>query len=483
MDGGRDIKESGNIAFKAGVWYIISSILVKMISIITTPIFTRMLSTDEYGTVATFSSWYSMFLVIYGLNLWTSIGRAKIDFPDKLDEYIGSVQLLSLLFSLIISGVICVFITPLSAFFDLSRFGTILLLLYLIASPTINFMQSGFRYKYKYKENIFLAWYIAVSTVLLSLLLIFGVAGNRAELRMIGLVVPSVAAFLFFTVKSLKHGYLKVKFGYWKYGLSISLPMILHSISLNILGQSDRVVISKFCGPTPVAYYSLVRNFALLILVVTDAMNQAWQPWFHDSYHAGKTEGIKKNAKQLVLFVCYIGLACIAVGPEVIYILGGEQYAQAVGCLPPMVLGVVCQCVYTHYINIELHHKKTKYASFGTVVAAALNLVLNLIFVPIFGYVAAAYTTFVSYYVLLILHCFITRRKLNVHLYDDRFMITSMLVTAIVALFVSATYEHVLLRCFVILIGFVSFLWIFRSYISTYIQGVQGKIKKYRNEK
>lgn len=483
MGGEKGIKENGNIAFKAGVWYIISSILVKMISIITTPIFTRMLSTDEYGTVATFSSWYSMFLVIYGLNLWTSIGRAKIDFPDKLDEYIGSIQLLSILFSLVISGVMCVFIAPLSTFFDLSQFGTILLLLYLIASPTINFMQSGFRYKYKYKENIFLAWYIAVSTVLLSLVLIFGMDGNRAELRMIGLVIPSLAAFLFFTVKSLKHGHLKINPGYWKYGLSISLPMILHSISLNILGQSDRVVISKFCDPTPVAYYSLVRNFALLILVVTDAMNQAWQPWFHDSYHAGNTEGIRKNAKQLVLLVCYIGLACVAVGPEVIYVLGGEQYAQAAGCLPPMVLGVVCQCVYTHYINIELHHKKTKYASIGTVIAAALNLILNLIFVPIFGYVAAAYTTFVSYYVLLILHCFITRRKLEVHLYDDRFMIASMLVTAVVALLVSVTYEHILLRCLVILIGFMSFLWIFRSFMSAYIQGFKEKIKNHQDKK
>lgn len=47
---------SGNTALKAGVWYVISSIMVKAISIITTPIFTRMLSTSEYGTVSTFTS-------------------------------------------------------------------------------------------------------------------------------------------------------------------------------------------------------------------------------------------------------------------------------------------------------------------------------------------------------------------------------------------------------------------------------------------
>ena len=94
---------SGNTALKAGVWYVISSIMVKAISIITTPIFTRMLSTSEYGTVSTFTSWSGLLLTFFTLNLTYSIGRAKLDYPDKLDDYVGSMQLLSLL----VSSVIC----------------------------------------------------------------------------------------------------------------------------------------------------------------------------------------------------------------------------------------------------------------------------------------------------------------------------------------------------------------------------------------
>ena len=370
-------EDSGSIALKAGIWYVVSSVLVRLVSIITTPIFTRLLSTEEYGIVSTFSSWYSMFFVIYSLNLTISIGRAKLDYPDKLDDYIGASQLLSLIVSLALSIIIFVFIKPMSSFFELPEIATILLLLYLIASPTINFFQSGYRYKYKYKQNIAIAWYTTFSTALLSLILIYFVNYDNAILRIIGLSAPSILLSLFFWIKAIKNKNVRINFEYWKYGLAISLPMIIHSLSMNILSQSDRIVISKYWGSTFVAYYSLVQNYAILLNVVTEAINQAWQPWFHDNYFAHNHEQIKNNTNKLVIFFCYIGLACIGIGPEAILILGGTQYSSAVSCIPPLVLGTVCQCIYTNYINIELHLKKTKYAAEGTIIAAILNIVLN----------------------------------------------------------------------------------------------------------
>lgn len=114
------------------MWYVVSSVMVKAVSVITTPIFTRILTTDEYGYVSTFATWYSLLLVICSLNLTYSIGRAKIDFPDKLDDYIGSSQLLSLLVSVIIAVLMIVFIKPVSSLLTLSEPLVYLLLAYLI---------------------------------------------------------------------------------------------------------------------------------------------------------------------------------------------------------------------------------------------------------------------------------------------------------------------------------------------------------------
>lgn len=59
---------------------------------------------------------------------------------------------------------------------------------------------------------------------------------------------------------------------------------------------------------------------------------------------------------------------------------------------------------YSLYVNVEHYYKKTKGVTVNTLIAAGCNIILNLIFIPIFGYVAAAYTTLVSYFVALLLH-------------------------------------------------------------------------------
>lgn len=73
----------GKQALKSGVWYTISSISVKAILIITTPLFTRLMTTAEYGASSTFTTWFTVLNVICSLNLWYSVGRAKLDFPGS----------------------------------------------------------------------------------------------------------------------------------------------------------------------------------------------------------------------------------------------------------------------------------------------------------------------------------------------------------------------------------------------------------------
>ena len=287
---------------------------------------------------------------------------------------------------------------------------------------------------------------------------------NRAEWRMLGITIPTVLLSATFWIHSLRKRNLNCNKTYWKYGLTLSVPLIIHTLSLNLLSQSDRIFISKICGPGDTALYSLVYNYSLLLSIIMNAISDGWLPWFHDNYFAGNKELIKINSKQLVVLGCYIGLACIGVAPEAIAILGGSEYLQGLPCVLPIVLGVVCQYIYTHYVNIEMHLKKTKYVSEGTIFATVLNLILNAIFIPIFGYVAAAYTTLASYLALMVVHFIITRKRLGIKLYSDVFMFGSMLITSVISIIVSLTYEHTLIRYCLIIVGFVTFLIYFKKY-------------------
>jgi len=463
----------GKLALKAGIWYVISSVMVKAISILTTPIFARLLTTEQYGTVQTFISWQSLLIPFFTMNLPYSIGRAKLDYQGQIEKYAGAMQVLSLLVSGVIVGVAAVFLPAVSVMLELTETETLLLMAYLLFTPTIMLNQNKYKYTYRYKQNIAIAWYMAVGSTLMSLLLVvLAPAESKGMMRIIGITGSHVALSVLFWIRSLKKGVLNVNKGFWKYGLRISVPLILHTVCMHVLSQSDRIFITKIWGKTDTAFYSLAYTYGVALHVLTTAVAEGWLPWFHDTYYAGKQDEIRKNVKPLVILGCFVGLACIALAPEAVLILGGKKYAHSVPCVPPVVMGVVCQYIYTHYVNIELHLKETVYVSIGTVTAAAVNIALNAIFIPVYGFVAAAYTTLASYFVLMLIHFTITRKVLKVKLYDDLFMFGTLAATALVSFGLMQLYGHNLrwIRYGITLAGFGVFLYIFRDYIRRWLR-------------
>ena len=440
----------------------------------TTPIFARLLTTSEYGEVSTFNSWYSLLTILFTLCLNYSIGRAKLDYPNHLDEFIGSVQILSAIISGIIAAIALLFIQPVSHILDLSPFLVCLLVIYLFFTPTITFYHDAYRYRYEYKKNIGVAWYTVLSTTVLSLVLILLIKGNKALLRCIGITVPSVILSLYFWYLSKKEQILNYNREFWTYGLKLSLPLVAHSISGTVLIQSDRIFIRKLWSASDVAIYTLAYNYGSLISMIMVAVADAWVPWFHDNYNDGKNSQIRDKVKPIVILSCYLALGSIALAPEAVLILGGEKYMGGLNCVPPIVLGVLSQQIYTHYVNIEMHLKKTKYISVGTIFAAVLNLALNAVFVPKYGFAAAAYTTLFSYAALLFIHFLITRLILKVKLYDDVFMFGIALISGALSIILVYLYNHSLIRYVVTMAGFLSMIWVFRSTAFSLIRRTHG---------
>ena len=466
-------------AVKAGAWYTVSSISLRAIALITTPIFTRLMSTADYGITNTFTAWASLFTVFCTLNLSFSIGRAKQDFPGKLNQYIGAMESLSLLFTMIVGAAAMAFIRPVAHLLEMPEYLVAILFVYVLTHPIITMNQSRFRFQYRYKENVAISVYTGTVTILLSLLLIRLMPEHKGMGKILGTVIPGVALACFLLFGQIRRKELRWNIAYWKYGLVISLPLIIHTLSLNILTQSDRLVIGKFWGQEKVGIYSIAYVYAMMINIVLDSINQAWNPWFHDNYFVGNYAEIKKNVKPLVVLGIMLGIGCIAIAPEAIWVLGGDKYLEGIWIVPSVTLGVVCQYIYSHYVIIEMHLKKTIYVSIGTVVAAILNVSLNYIFVPIYGYIAAGYTTLASYLVLFILHYLITRYFLNVKLYKDSFMFGAIIVTAVFASIMMLLYSRTpaVIAVRYVILTVLCLLWVFFN--RTLIMGfVQSKLRR-----
>ena len=380
---------------------------------------------------------------------------------------------LAALFTIILSSFSMIIIKPLSGYLELTIPMVIILLIQLLSAPAVSLTQCRYRYIYHYKGNIAITIYISLATVVATMLLIFNIE-DGAMAKILGFALPVVILAVFFWGHTIFSGNLSINIEYWKYGLMISLPLILHSISLNILSQSDRLMITKFCGTTYTAIYTLSYNFAILINIVLHAVNEAWLPWFHDTYFEGKIAEIRKNVKPLIVLGCFIGIGCIAIAPEAIAILGPEEYREGVWAIAPITLGLVCQFIYQQYVHIELHLKKTSIISLGTVFAALINLILNFILIPRYGFVMAAYTTLASYFVLMVAHYIITMKVFKQHIYDNKFMFLVFIITCCIAILFMQLYSEQLLRYIAIVILGLVYLYLNRKYVGV----VMDKIRK-----
>ena len=469
-------EQRGKSALKSGVWYTISSITVKAILIITTPIFTRLMSTSEYGTSATFTTWFTLLSVVCSLNVWYSIGRAKIDFPGKINEFVASIQLLAFIFTGIVEIFAILNLDMTCELLELPKAMVFALGLYLLAYPAVQLTQQKYKYTYNYKGNIAITVYTTISTVIFSLIGVFILPSQRALGKSLGAVISTTLFAIVIWISLIKKKQIKFNFVYWQYALKISVPLILNSISLNILDKSDRIFITKFNGSDYTGIYSLAYSYAVLINIILDSINQAWLPWFHDTFNAKHNELIRTNVKPLILFGCWIGIGCIAIAPEAISILGGPAFQSGIWVVPPITLGIVCNYIFQNYEHIELHLKKTWYISAGTIFAAIINIVLNYIFVPVFGFVAAAYTTLFCYLLLMIFHHFISRKILGIHLYNDRFMYLCILGTAFFCILFMVLYNFVwIIRWILIIVVSLIYLLMNRRYIIPVLKKLKRK--------
>ncbi len=432
------------LVLKSGIWYTISSVAIRAVSIITSPIYTGMLSTADYGIANTFNSWIEIFNIFTCLCVVYSIGRAKLDFSDRFDEYMSCLQGLSSSFAAVVLVIALLFREQISAWIKYEVPLVIVLFAYLVISPSVEYTLQKCRYEYRYKENILISLITCIGTVVCSILLMLVFNDRRYFGKIIGSILTTFLLGICFYIRILKNGKKFFNKEYWIYALKFGLPMIPHALALVVLAQIDRIMIKDLCSDADAGLYIYGYGFATLLMIFTNAIGQAWLPWFNEELFAGHRESIRKYQKKLVLLGTFLTIGFVTIAPEALIILAprGRDYWVAKYVVPPVALGALAQYFYTNYVNVELFHKKTPIIAASSILAAFLNFGLNAFFIPRFGYIAAAYTTFASYLFLMLFHyiaaCFIIKENVYANLY----MFTAMIITTGVCLAIANFYQN-----------------------------------------
>ena len=389
---------SAPISFKASVWFIICSFLQKGISLITTPLFTRLMSTEEYGRYTLYSSWLGIISIFVTFKLSEAVFNKSMVAVQKEDRrhVLASYQSLVCVLWIFYICIYLVFRTFINRFVEMSSAMMSFMMLEIFFESVVALWTAYQRFEYKYKTLITVTLLIAVLNPSLGLIAISHMS-NHVYGRILGIVVSlfTISIWLFFyNIRYFKKDTVVKD---WLYALSFNLPLIPHYLSQILLSQADRIMIGKIIGPSEAALYGVAYTIGMLTTMITQSVNNAYVPWMYRALKDKKYNQILKNNTVLLGFIEIIICCVFIVAPEAIRIMGGEKYQEATYVVYPVACSVFFMFMYGLFANIEFFYEKRKYVMYGTSISAILNIILNAIFIPKFGYIASAYTTLFCY--------------------------------------------------------------------------------------
>lgn len=439
------------VQVRASGWFLICSFLQKGISMITTPIFTRLLTTHEYGQFNVFNSWLSIVTVFVTLNLYNGVfTRGLVKFEEDKERYAAALQGMCTLCILIGLAIYCTAHNFWNHIFEMTTTQALLMFIMIWSTSVFNFWSVSQRVDFKYRALVTVTLISSVAKPALGIVFV-QLANDKVTARILGLAVVEIIAYTGLFVTQLKHGKTLYVKKYWVHALHFNLPLIPHYLSQTVLNSSDRIMIQKMVGADSAGIYSLAYSISQIMTIFNTALLKTIEPWLYKKMKSNRTQDIGHIAYLSLVLVAVVNLVLIALAPEVVAIFAPIQYREAIWVIPPVAMGVYFMFAYTFFAVVEFYFEKTKNVTYATMSGAVLNIVLNYICIQIFGYMAAGYTTLVCYMLYTVTHyCFaqkICNEELNgVKIYNLK---TLLLITGsfmISGFLLMATYNTPVIR-------------------------------------
>ena len=291
-------------ALKSGFWYTGASFLLNAIGLLTTPVFTRLLSKAEFGAYSNFISWFSIISLVASLNLDRSFIRARFDFREDFSRYVFSCLVLSTISIGLFTVIINIAHNQFVQYTHLSRHYLNILMCYTLFNVAVQFYQVKERYDYQYKRSVMVSLGVSLSSTILSIILVVTLE-DKLYGRIIGYTSPMIFTGALIYYNFGKHG-KSVNIQYWKYALPICLPIIPHLLAMTVLGTVDRIMITDMCGEEANALYSLAYNCGSVITILMNSMNTAFTPWIGEKLNARAFKDIRKISSKYILIFVYL---------------------------------------------------------------------------------------------------------------------------------------------------------------------------------
>lgn len=384
--------------------YTILMVLQKGISFFLLPIYTYYLSPADYGILGVVNSISSLLSILISFGVSGAATRfyyKHIDEKDYWRRLFGTIALV-ILFNTVTYGSIflfghSLFIDPIAKNIDFYPF-ILVGLLNVLFTPLYNFFQDYLQTVQdgkKYGINSMLFFVVNMTLIIMSLTVFhLGVVGV-----LLSGLITSVIFFLYVIATFLPKLRLRIDKVILKDSLKYSIPLIPHTLANWSNGTLDKLLVNGIRSKADAGLYNLGQQYGSVLSFIVNGVNQAFVPWFYQKVNEGDAgySHIRRVSEASVCIVSLIGIIMAIFSKEILAVMiHNSAYSEVWTIVPCVVFAYVFQLLYYFFVSV-LFLNETKYVFTITVTSVIMNIIFNLILIPLYGFVGCAIACLLTY--------------------------------------------------------------------------------------
>lgn len=366
----------------------------RILSFLLIPLYTSVLTTEEYGVADLVSTTVSLLFPIFTAVVCEAMMRYALGKEYDYDKIWNA--------GLWVWGVGFILFLALSPLINLVPSLSpqwIYLILYYF-SYSLNFNASYFaRGIEKVKLYAFAGIMQTVFTIGLNLLFLLVLKiGLKGYLLAFILANTFTAVLLVIGTRAYKYSIKKPDMALTKELLAFSIPLIPNQIGWWANKSADKFFLLAMCNSSLVGVYSVAHKIPSILYVLVSIFSSAWRISAMDQFGSEENRKFFSNVYDKFMTVSFVCASAIIVINKIVarFLYAKEFYAAHV-YVPVLVLAVLFNGLGEYLSSIYITYKKTKPLMVTTMIGVLINVVLNALLIPIFGGIGAAIATMAGF--------------------------------------------------------------------------------------
>ena len=413
------------------------------------PLFTRWLTSSEYGTFDLLVSYVSLLLPFLTLSTGEALFRFLLDAEneEKKKTWISTVFFLYLggiFVSIVVGSIILYFIS----FDKLVAFSFIW---YLCADILYNFCMSAMRglkkLNYYTIGNISFVIVMAIAVFFFVKILSMGLAGI-----LMGYAVGNMAAVIIMALKSNMYTYINLKYFSKLKMLPLikyAVPMIPNAISWWIINVFDRSLVTAVLGSSMNGIYAIANKVPNLCQTFMSVFHLSWQQSASEALSDSDRDKYYSNTlNELASILISVCIVVISINYWFFKLLFSEEYFVGYYHVPILIFSIIFLVLSQFLGGIYVARKESTKNGTTTIIGAITDVIVNILFIRVIGLYAASISTLVAYFVLFFIRMIDIKRNFNIVFYKKTLLYGIIFLYFFVTSYLNSFFPEYYKCCF-----------------------------------